>query len=117
MITIDFGGLFADIERYAQAAEREAREANEIAAEILEARVKERARADESWASLADHVQVWSKDGMLVLGVQHREFSSQAMLLEYGDETTPPSPLFRTSGPDMAVASQAANDHVQSSLS
>ena len=71
---------------------------------MIQERVRERARQDEHWASLADDIHVWSQDGMLVIGVNDQELVSQAMLLEYGDETTPPSPLFRTMGPDQDIA-------------
>ena len=45
---------------------------------------------------MADNIEVWAEDGILVIGVQDQALVSQAFALEYGDETRPPSPLFRT---------------------
>jgi hypothetical protein len=106
VITIDFGGLYADIERHAQRLRRQAIEATEQAARRLEVTARERARQIPEWASLADDIRVWSQDGMLVIGMAHNDRVSQAMLLEYGDETRPPSPLFRSLGADMRFAHQ-----------
>jgi hypothetical protein len=36
------------------------------------------------------------------------------MLLEYGDETTPPSPLFRSSTPDVQAGQRIADQHMAS---
>lgn len=86
--------------------------AQQKAAFVMQERVRDRARSDEQWASLADDISVWSQDGMLVIGVNQQELVSQAMLLEYGDETTPPSPLFRTAQADGRAASDAAAQHM-----
>ena len=90
MATIDLGGLSADIARYTQRLVEEAQTARQKAAFVLQDRTRERAAQDEGWAHLADDIHVWSQDGMLVLGVNNQDLVSQAMLLEYGDETTSP---------------------------
>lgn len=86
--------------------------AQQKAAFVMQERMQERARRDEQWASLADDITVWSKDGMLVIGVNHQELVSQAMLLEYGDEVTPPTPLFRTAQADNRAAYETAAEHM-----
>lgn len=114
--SIDLSGLSADIARYAQRLALEANAAQSRAIEVMQRRVQDRAREDEHWASLADDISVWSQDGMLVIGVNNQERVSQAMLLEYGDETTPPSPLFRTAQADARAGYAAAADHMQSAF-
>src|SRR5262245_44581873 len=99
-VSIDFGGLAADIERYTRLLQERAEEAERIAQDELYRRVMARVRENEQWSSLADHVHTWSADGMFIVGLQHEDFVSQAFTLEYGDENTPPSPMFRTNGPD-----------------
>ena len=58
----------------------------------------------QQWSALADNIEVWSQDGRLVIGIHDQLLASQAFALEFGDEHTPPSPLFRTMGPDQEVA-------------
>jgi hypothetical protein len=111
--SIDLSGLSADIARLAQRLALEANAAQAKAITVMQDRVAERARQDEHWASLADDISVWSQDGMLVIGVNNQERVSQAMLLEYGDETTPPSPLFRTAQADARAGYAAASDHMK----
>lgn len=112
MASIDLSGLSADITRYVQRLALEANMAQQKAAFVMQERMQERARKDEQWASLADDITVWSKDGMLVIGVNQQELVSQAMLLEYGDEVTPPTPLFRTAQGDNRAAYEAASQHM-----
>jgi hypothetical protein len=109
-ISIDFGGLAADIARYTNHLQRSMTEADRIAQEEMHRLTVERAREMEDWSSLSDEIHTWSQDGMLIVGVRHLDFVSDAFALEYGDEVTPPSPLFRTVGPDIAAAAQAASD-------
>jgi hypothetical protein len=116
VITIDLSGIAADIERYARTVTAEVAEATDMAAGYVQQRLRQRAEEDERWASLSNDIMVWSKDGSLVIGLAHQEFVSQAMALEYGDEVTPPSPLFRTASPDIAKAQAIANEHVVSTL-
>lgn len=114
--TIDLSGLSADISRYAQRLALEANMAQQKAMELMQSRVQARARQDEHWSSLADDITVWSQDGMLVIGVNNQDRVSQAMLLEYGDETTPPSPLFRTAQSDARAAYAAAAQHMETAF-
>lgn len=103
-IALDFSRLQADIQRYVELAQQEAAIVAENAAAFLYQRTVERARQDENWTHLADDIKVWSRDGHLVIGFQDQELASQAFALEFGDEHTPPSPLFRTMGPDQSAA-------------
>lgn len=114
--SIDLSGLSADISRYAQRLALEANAAQAKAIAVMERRVQDRARMDDQWASLADDISVWSQDGMLVIGVNNQERVSQAMLLEYGDEVTPPSPLFRTAQSDARAAYAAAGEHMEAAF-
>ena len=104
MATLDFSRLLADIQRYVQRAQLEADLAAAKAASYLHERTVERARADEQWSQIADSIGVWSQDGRLVIGVHDQMLASQAFQLEFGDEHTPPSPLFRTMGQDQEAA-------------
>lgn len=109
MATLDFSRLQADIQRYVQRAQEEAQFAAVKAAAYLYERTVQRAREDEQWSQLADSIEVWSQDGQLVIGVHDQMLVSQAFLLEFGDEHTPPSPLFRTMGPDQEAAQGMMN--------
>ena len=60
-------------------------------------RLQSAAAQDPRWSSMAEDIQYWSdEEGNLAYGVpptsQHHE---QAMRTEYGDQTTPPTPLIR----------------------
>ena len=104
MATLDFSQLQVGIQRYAQRAQAEAELAAVRAAAYLYQRTVERARQDEQWAHLADNIEVWSQDGRLVIGIHDQMLASEAFHLEFGDEHTPPSPLFRTMGQDQETA-------------
>ena len=97
---------------YAQRLQEETVAAATKASEFLHERVVAKARLDPEWEPLADHIEVWSHDGQLVVGVRHREFVSQAFALEYGDEVRPPNPLFRTLTEDMREASEVMTEHM-----
>ena len=112
MATIDLAGLFGDIERYAQRMAQESTAATNAAGLFLQDRPQQRARENEHWVHLADDIHVWSQDGNLVIGVNNQERVSQAMLVEYGDEVTPPSPLFRTAAPDVQLAEDLVSEHM-----
>jgi hypothetical protein len=107
--TLDFSRLQADIARYVQRAQQEVELATAKAASYLQDQIVERARQDEQWSMLADAISVWSQDGRLVIGIHDQMLASQAFQLEFGDEHTPPSPLFRTIGPDQEVAQGIMN--------
>jgi hypothetical protein len=109
---INLSGLAADIARYAQRLTEEATLAQQKATFVIRDRVRDRAREMGDWAHLADDIQVWSQDGMLVIGVNNQELVSEVMLLEYGDETTPPSPLFRTATAEVQAGQQVADQHM-----
>jgi len=70
--------------------------AAENATKLFQERVRETARQDEDWSSIADNISLWSQDGHLVIGVQDPVFASQAALLEYGDAEHAPNPMLRT---------------------
>ena len=116
MATLDFSRLQADITRYVQRAQEEAEFAAVKAANYLYERTVQRAREDEQWAHLADDIKVWSQDGHMVIGFQDQMLASEAFLLEFGDEHTPPSPLFRTMGPDQAAAHGVMNETYASGM-
>ena len=111
-VSIDFGGLAADIQRYVQHLQQSMNEADRIAQEEMHRLTVQRARLAEDWSSMADNIQTWSQDGVLVVGVNNLDFISEAFALEYGDEVTPPSPLFRQAGPDIAAAQDASNEYM-----
>lgn len=98
---------------YTDRLKYEATTAAERAIDYLHERTVARARLDPDWEPLADHIEVWSKDGLLNIGVQDEAFVSQAFALEYGDEVRPPTPLFRTMTADMRDASQMMDDHME----
>ena len=99
---------------YTQRLQAESMDAAAKAIAFLHERVVAKAQAAPGWDSLADKIEVWSQDGQLVIGVQDEAFVSQAFALEYGDEVRPPSPLFRTLGPDLREASDVMRSHMQS---
>lgn len=88
-----------DLERYLHGLASVTELASTRAAEYLHEQTVLQARQSERWADVADQIEVWSEDGRLVIGVRDSEFVSQAFEIEYGDEVTPPDPLFRTLTP------------------
>ena len=112
--TIDFGRLYADLEKYAERLQSEAVEAADRAARYLQERTVARAQEMDGWDRLADNIEVWSQDGRLVIGLTDNDMVSQAFALEFGDEHQPPQPLFRTLGPDLNSAQRLASEHMTS---
>ena len=84
------------LDAYAEGLAATTQEASVAASQYLHERVVEKARANPDWVSLADNIETWSQDGLLIIGVRHDEMRSRAFDLEYGDEVRPPIPLFRT---------------------
>lgn len=99
---------------YTARLQREASYAASEAIDYLHERTVARARLNPDWEPLADHIEVWSRDGLLEIGVRDEEFVSQAFALEYGDEVRPPQPLFRTMNADMRAAGQVMSEHMVS---
>jgi hypothetical protein len=112
MATLDLTRLYADIDAYGQRLQQLAVEAGERATRYLFERTVARAREQEDWVTLADNIEVWSQDGRLVIGLTDNVLASQAFQLEYGDEHTPPSPLFRTMGGDLNAAQNMVNEYM-----
>jgi hypothetical protein len=86
-------------------------EAAERAVNFLYESTVTRARQDPEWTDLADYIQLWSEDGQLVMGVKHRDFISQAFILEFGDEQTPPRPMLRVAPADLDRAEEIVREH------
>lgn len=99
--------------RYALALQAQAQQVADGIATYVKDRTVEHARADPNWVGLADNIEVWSKDGQYIVGLQDEELASQAFQIEYGDEERPPSPLFRLMGRDLAEAHQKAAQAIQ----
>jgi hypothetical protein len=115
MVQIVFpSSMTLQLNAYGERLQAEAQVAADKATAFLHDRVVSKARMDPEWTSLADHIEVWSQDGQLVVGVRDNEFRSQAFALEYGDEVRPPTPLFRTLTEDMREASDVYDEHMTS---
>lgn len=99
---------------YTDRLQAEALTAAEQAITYIHERTVARARIDPDWEPLADHIEVWSQDGLLHIGVQDEAFVSQAFALEYGDEVRPPTPLFRTMTADMRNAGDVMDGYMES---
>ena len=115
MATIEFSQTLSDeLQRYITRLQTQAVAAAQSASRYLHETVVARAQQDPQWRDVADHIEVWSEDGYLVIGVRDNEMSSQAFQLEYGDEVRPPSPLFRTLNQDIRNAGDVMREHMQS---
>lgn len=106
--------LTVQLNAYGERLQAEAQVAADKATRFLHERVVAKAKMQPEWTSLADHIEVWSQDGKLVVGVRAEEFRSQAHAIEYGDEVRPPTPLFRTLSEDMREASDVYDEHMTS---
>jgi hypothetical protein len=89
----------AALEQYLEGLGATTQEAGGRASEYLYNQTVTQARQHERWADVADQIEVWSQDGYLIVGVRDEEYTSEAFNIEYGDEVTPPDPLFRTMTP------------------
>lgn len=100
MAEISIGADYlAALDQYLTGLYQVSDEAGQKAAGYLHEQTVMLARQKEGWRDIADQIEVWSNDGMLVVGVRDQEYVSEAFALEYGDEVTPPDPLFRTMQP------------------
>ena len=82
--------------RYAQRVGQLVDTAVQVSTQKLQDDIRSRARMLPGWDQMADKIEVWSLDGQWIIGVRDQDYVSEAMALEYGDETRPPSPLLRT---------------------
>ena len=105
-----------ELAAYTRRLQEAATAAASEASTFLHERVVAKARLDPQWAPLADNIEVWSKDGQLIVGVRDREFRSQAFALEYGDEVRPPTPLFRTLTEDVREASDVMTERMGTTM-
>jgi hypothetical protein len=60
---------------------------------------------------------MWSEDGMLHIGVSNEQYTSEAWVLEYGDEHNAPNPLFRTLSEQVAQTNEFAQTAVSARYS
>lgn len=84
------------LDRYVEGLAHDTAEAASVTAHALHDAAVDRAREHPEWVNLADHIEMWSQDGHLRIGVHHQAMTSQASIVEYGDESRPPAPLLRT---------------------
>jgi hypothetical protein len=104
---------FAGVTRYLDQLTTDTAEAAENAVSFLHDRVVEKATDHPDWSDLADDITVWSQDGKLFIGVNNQDRVSEAMALEYGDETRPPSALFRTLTEDVREANKRWQEEME----
>jgi len=105
---------FANLSRYMEQLQSDTTAAAQSAVAYLQDRVVERAREIPEWSELADEITVWSQDGLLHLGINNQDRVSEAMALEYGDETRPPSALFRSLSEDVREANKRWKKEMES---
>jgi len=105
---------FANVSAYMDRLQADTTAAAESAVSYLHDRVVAKAREDPDWSDLADDITVWSQDGYLFIGVNNQDRVSEAMALEYGDETRPPSALFRSLSEDVQAANQRWQEEMES---
>lgn len=104
---------FANLSRYMEQLQADTLEAANNAVSYLHDKVVEKAHEIPEWSELADNIQVFSHDGMLFIGLQEEDRTSEAMALEYGDEVRPPSALFRSLSEDVREANQRWRDEME----
>ena len=111
MAEIAIGADFhAALDQYLKGLAQVTEEAGQRATEYLYDQTVTRAREDDEWSAVADHIEVWSQDGRLTVGVRDQEFVSEAWALEYGDEVRTPNSLFRTMQPTAEGMSKVMQD-------
>lgn len=86
------------LDEYAQTVHVATQEAVTNAATRLQMELAEQARSNPRWQNLAEHIEVWSEDGRLIVGVQNPEMMDEAMAAEYGDADHAPVALMRNAG-------------------
>lgn len=97
---------FRNFSTYVDKLQADTQAAADNAVNFLRDRVVEKAKMTPEWSDLADQITVWSQDGQYRVGVNNLDYASQAMALEYGDETRPPSALFRSLSEEVQQANQ-----------
>ena len=97
-----------NLTRYANGLQQEAQADAEENIRQLHESVVEKARQTPGWERLADHIEVWSQDGQLHVGIRNQEFVSEAWAMEYGDEQHAPNPLFRTLTDQVSLVNENA---------
>lgn len=106
-------GFFAALDEYAQAVNRAAKESARVGMDRLVYSLQNAASQNDRWKGIAEHIEVWSQDGDLVVGVRNEGVVSAAVSAEYGDATNPPVPLIRNMPGALSDASAAMNKHMR----
>jgi len=104
---------FDSLVRYTEGLQADAMRTADSAVNFLQQTVRDKARDTEGWSDLADDIEVWSADGKLWIGVRNTALISQAFLLEYGDESRPPSPMLRTLTEEFRQTGQMMKNQMQ----
>lgn len=105
-------GFFAALDNYVQAVSSAALEAHRAGTEELVDSLRETARSHPRWKNAADHLEAWTEDGEVRVGVRTPHMVSEAHAAEYGDGHHPPAPLLR----HMPVAKHKAAEKMDSVL-
>ena len=105
---------FAAMSQYMEQLQADTTAAARNAVSFLHERVVEKVTATPEWSDLSDEINVWSQDGVLVIGVNNQDRVSEAMALEYGDEVRPPSAMFRTLNDDVREANKRWKEEMES---
>jgi Bacteriophage HK97-gp10, putative tail-component len=100
------------LDKYAQDFKKQANIGVQKATNHLHEEMQNRARSTPGWDQLADNIEVWSDDGQLIIGVRDNAVVSEAFALEYGDETRPPTPMFRTMRDAVDDAGEVYTEHL-----
>jgi hypothetical protein len=95
---------------YAEAVNRAANDAMVAGAAALQESLREHAAASARWGDAAEHITVEARDGRFHVGVSHKDFISEAMSAEYGDEMHPPVPVIRTGMQHQEKVAQVTGD-------
>jgi hypothetical protein len=84
------------LEQYMEGLYSTSQQAASRAATYLQEQTVSQARADQDWSEVADQIEIWSRDGLLWVGIEDEAWTTRAFGIEYGDEQNPPNSLFRT---------------------
>lgn len=106
-------GFMDALYAYAAEARDVTQAATALGLEYLQEGLRQQAAQQERWAALAPHIETFSQDGRLVVGIRGGPFASEAEQAEYGDASHPPAPLFRNSEQLQREARKRADDYIQ----
>lgn len=110
------GDFVAALDTYVQAVADVVPKAHAAGISTFQDGIRRRAALHPRWASIADHIESWSDDSSVHVGIRNPDLLDSARDAEYGDDKSAPAPLMRHNPLEARKAAERMDDVLHSHL-